>query len=586
MHRPRFHLHAAAVMLLLTSLGTAGQTPTPAATPTAAEASGSGVITGRVVNESGQGLPNAYVYVQAAGSAGPGRTTSTDRDGNFKVSGLERVPYQVSAQMATYVSAPRDPDSPQPNQYNVGDSVTIVLTKGGVITGTVTNAAGEPIIAIGVRVQMISANGRRVLVASGGRETSTDDRGVYRVYGLRAGTYIVMAGGANDYSHTGINAFALDVPTYAPSSNRETAAEISVRNGEEATNIDIRYRGERGRIVSGTVSGPDSENASVNVTLTALSENGPQRETSMFQPRTAEFTFTGLSDGNYLVTARARTQAGEVTVSESKAITVSSADVSGIELVPRPMASVAGRVLLEETKAAECSEKTRPAFKDMWISAWHNDNQAAKNQPQFLWSMGVPVHPDEQGNVLIKNLNAGQYYFAARSATSSWYLQSVSLAPATQSAKPGKAIDATKVWTTVRLGERLSGLTITLAQGGASLHGRLVLAEGETRPEQLLMYLVPAEPERATDIFRYYAILLPADGKLVLNSLAPERYWVLAKAGPEGPTASLLSKVRFPDETETRARLRREAEAGKTEVEFKPCQNVVGFELPFKAVAP
>lgn len=582
MHRPRFNLHAAGWVLLLLSLGAAGQTPTPTPQPAETPAA-AGAITGRVVNESGQAVPNATVVAQVVGAAVPGRSAIADREGNFKITGLEPVSYNVYAQMPSYVNAPRDPDSPQSSQaVSVGDSVTIVLIKGGVITGTVTNLAGEPIINIGVRAQMVrDGNGRALPGAASGRTGTTDDRGVYRIYGLRAGSYVVLAGGPSDFSRNAINAFALDVPTYAASSNRENAAEVSVRTGEEATNVDIRYRAERGRIISGVVSGPETENAGVDVILTSVSENTPPRDMSTFQQRTHDFAFAGLPDGNYLVTARTINQARDFGLSESRAITLSGADVTGIDLIPRTMGSVAGRVVLEETKAPECTQKTRPAFKDMFISAWHNDNQAAKNQPQFVWAYGAPVHPDEQGNVVIKNLAAGQYYFAARIPTPSWYLQSVSLTPV----KPGKAVDASRVWTSVRLGERVSGLTVTLAQGAATLLGQLVLAEGETRPENVLVLLVPAESERANDILRYYNTPVLVDGKITFNNLAPGRYWVLAKVGTPGAAASPLTKLRYPDETETRARLRREAEEGKNEIEFKPCQNVVGFELPLKSVA-
>ena len=43
-----------------------------------------------------------------------------------------------------------------------------------------------------------------------------------------------------------------------------------------------------------------------------------------------------------------------------------------------------------------------------------------------------------------------------------------------------------------------------------------------------------------------------------------------------------LTKLRLPDSTEMRSALRRAAEAAKNEIEFKPCQNVVDFRLPFK----
>jgi hypothetical protein len=46
---------------------------------------------------------------------------------------------------------------------------------------------------------------------------------------------------------------------------------------------------------------------------------------------------------------------------------------------------------------------------------------------------------------------------------------------------------------------------------------------------------------------------------------------------------SPLTKLRLPDETETRAKLRRDAEAEKTEIEFKPCQNVTDYQLPLNS---
>src|SRR5437667_9742682 len=63
------------------------------------------------------------------------------------------------------------------------------------------------------------------------------------------GTYLVAAGGGYNSPYN-INAYGTDVPTYAPSSTRDDATEISVRYGEETTNVDIRYRGEAGHAVS------------------------------------------------------------------------------------------------------------------------------------------------------------------------------------------------------------------------------------------------------------------------------------------------------------------------------------------------
>src|SRR5258705_5497252 len=120
-------------MLLLTSLSPVGQTQRPSATDEAAEVSKTGAITGRVIDESGQPLSNAFVSIRTYAGMAPGWGATTVSEGNFKVDGLERVVYLVSASVPAYTLRPRDPDSTQSNIYRVGDSVPLVLMKGGAI---------------------------------------------------------------------------------------------------------------------------------------------------------------------------------------------------------------------------------------------------------------------------------------------------------------------------------------------------------------------------------------------------------------------------------------------------------------------
>ncbi|MBA3570419.1 MAG: hypothetical protein H0W34_00250 [Pyrinomonadaceae bacterium] len=57
------------------------------------------------------------------------------------------------------------------------------------------------------------------------REQPTDDRGVYRIYGLATGTYIVSAGGHGNFSDFNVAEYESHAPTYAPSSTRDNAGE-------------------------------------------------------------------------------------------------------------------------------------------------------------------------------------------------------------------------------------------------------------------------------------------------------------------------------------------------------------------------
>ena len=545
-----------------------------------------GTISGQVVTESGQPLPGAAVTVRAYGSGGQGRSTFTDAEGSFQVTGLDPAAYTVSASVSAYVTAPRDPDSIQSPYYRLGDSVRLELTKGGVITGTVATAADEPVVAVRVRAYMIrDNNGQPPRYGAPYRERTTDDRGVYRIYGLNAGTYVVSAGGGGGFN---VNAYDSDTPTFAPSSTRDTAMEVNVRSGEEAANVDIRYRGEPGHTISGSAidSTATAAPSGFTIFLSPISSGLSQWSNSSYQPPGSRgFSFYGLADGDYNVVAQLYFPGGELALSEPWRVKVRGADVTGIELTTKPLASIAGRLTLEESKAPECQGKRRPLFGETVITPWHNEKNATKDQPQFPWSLGAPALPDKQGDFILRNLASGQYRFNTRPFAKYWYLQSIllqsSTAAAAKATQANRPIDAARNWVAVKSGDRVSGLIITLAEGAASLKGQIKLAEGQKLPPKLFIYLVPAESEKAEDVLRFFASLVAADGSFALNNLPPGRYRTIAKAAGENDS-NVLSRLRLPDEAQARSKLRQEAEVAKTETELKPCQNVTDYQLLFK----
>jgi hypothetical protein len=394
-----------------------------------------------------------------------------------------------------------------------------------------------------------------------------------------------MAGGADGFWGSAVNPYGTDSPTYAPASARDSAAEINVRAGEEIANVDIGYRGAMGYMVSGIAIGPQSaETVSFSVTLSSGMGGGSQWSISSFQPPgRSRFVFYGIPDGDYAVTAQSYFSSGERTLSEPQRIKVRGADITGLEVTTKPLAVVSGRVVLEDSKAPDCKGKRRPLFTETLISAWHNEKNQAKDQPQFIWSLGAPSSPDKQGDFSLRNLASGQYHFIPRFSAKYWYLQSISLQSSAAAApKPPAAnreVDAAQNWTTLKPGDRLSGLVIKLSEGAASLQGKITLGEGEQLPARLYVYLLPAEREKTDDVLRFFAAPVLSDGKIMLNNLAPGRYLIVTQPATD-IALSPLTKLRLPDETETRAELRREAEASKTEIKFKPCQNVTDYQLP------
>ena len=527
-------------------------------------------ITGKVVSESGQPIPNASVTAYPEGKGREFVSVSTDREGAFKLTNLEAGPYYVSASMPSYINPLLDPRNGPSKQYKIGDSVTFVLIKGGVITGKVTNKVGNPVIDVGVSVKMIRDDkGRPVSIDASTPAHSTDDRGVYRIYGLPAGTYQVMAGGSQDKSGMGVSPYSHDTPTYAPSSTRDTASEVTLRTGEEVANIDITYRAERGRVISGVINGPATL-LGPTVTLTSVASDGSQSNSFKFEQRgTREFSFQALAEGDYYVTAQTSDEHGRFVMSEPKSIRLRGADVEGVELLMMLLGSVRGRIVLEESKATECKDKKAPVLSEISVSAWHRRTEAAKRLPLIIWQRGIPVKPDTRGDFVLRNLAPAEYSFDTRFLAKGWYLRSITLGPPALS----RPRDISQLWTTVKR-EELAGLTMTIAHGSASIQGVIEKTQSETT-QLLNLFLVPAEPENATDRLRFYGVQPALDGKFELSDLAPGRYWIVTRPAVDDS----LIQFRSPDEAALRAELRREAEVQKTEIEVKPCQNVEGLKV-------
>src|SRR5438552_3022010 len=141
------------------------------------ESTRSGWISGRVM-ANGQAIPNATVIVRRLNSTSLARTIPTENDGSFQVKSLEPGVFSVRASAPSYVDLPSTSDGGP--YYKLGDSVTIDLIKGGVITGKVVNSSGDPVVAIRVRATMIrDADGHPSRFGQQSAEQMTDDRGIY-----------------------------------------------------------------------------------------------------------------------------------------------------------------------------------------------------------------------------------------------------------------------------------------------------------------------------------------------------------------------------------------------------------------------
>ncbi|CAN5433197.1 hypothetical protein BH18ACI2_BH18ACI2_24660 [soil metagenome] len=559
-----------------------------------------GTITGRIIDDDGQPVEGATIIAIAQRAQRP-NPSSSGADGKFTLSNLEPGSYTLDAHAPGYVleSEPGTNSAATQKFYRNGDTATLRLTRGGVITGKVTNASGEPIVGVRVRaVRVRYLDGRPVgddrRPFNRPSERSTDDRGVYRIYCLAPGIYVVAGGGKgwNSYQPT---AYDADAQTFYPSTTRDAASEITVQGGQEMSDIDIRYRGEAGHAISGTfvfsAAANNQGGSYANVRL-LNSATGAEEASNFVGGNVRGFSFEGLADGEYDITAQSFSSGGEDSSAASlRRVAVRCGDVTGLKFTFAPLASIAGRFVIDTAKEPEAKPECKPPRptlpEEIVIIAQRDDPKTtAGSQPSrasFLTSSQSA--PGSNGEFRLRGLDAARYRLDARLPGAEVVIRSLNLPAASAQAAttPARAANVNNLardGLSLTAGERVSNLTITLAPGAASLSGRVQPAtEGATLPAGVRAHLVPSETERADDALRYDESAVAADGTFIFTNLAPGRYWLHTTntASDTRATSSVTRPLEW--DAPSRAKLRREAEARKVSVELQPCQRIEDFTL-------
>ncbi len=527
-----------------------------------------GVITGRVVAEDGGDMSKVNVTIYHTGSP---LSTATDKDGNFKFTDVTPLAYRVYVQETRGYVRQSIPGSGT-TYYRIGDHAIITMIRGGVITGRVTTANGEPMVGAQVTATIRhDAESDSFSRSYYGRSHTTDDRGVYRFYGLTPGDYVVSV--RSDLSLQRISPYDGDAPTCHPSSNYDTAAVIAVKSGGEVAGIDIRYRGERGHIISGVATGA-GEGSSPSVWLYSVATGAHAGYAGVRHfDATNSFAIRGVGDGEYEIFASANGWDNEADsfVSPPRRVTIKGADASGIELNLAPRASIAGKIIVEDQP--DVCEITRKFSMREALFVLCREEIAYRTVYQGHLRV---VAPDDKGEFAIRHINPGRYFPEMRLPAENWYLKSIATAPvvAPTAGKSASAAGTVHDGFTLKAGEKLSGLTLTISSGAASLSGKVVAAKEGTRlPSRLRVHLAPVEAARANDPLRYAEAIVREDGLFAFSNIPPGKYWSIARAVPDNESLDRPSTPIAWDAIE-RAKLRREAKALKIEIGLKPCQRV------------
>jgi hypothetical protein len=271
---------------------------------------------------------------------------------------------------------------------------------------------------------------------------------------------------------------------------------------------------------------------------------------------------------------------------------VKGADVSGITLKIEPPTSISGKVKIESSTAGAvgknpCEDgtqaKDRATIEDVLLSATpENESRPSIESiaPYFRYIRGVMGGaPDEKGEFTLGGLAAGRFRIKADLPDEGWYIRAVTQ-PASGAAK--KSIDASRNAITLKSGEKLSGVEMIIAEGAASLNGRAVPANEESKlPSRIRVHLIPAELSAADDVLHYVETMARGDGSFEFKHIAPGKYLLHTRQATEKEANDDQARPIAWDAVE-RAKLRREAAAAKNEIELKPCQRVKEFVLKWQ----
>ena len=293
----------------------------------------------------------------------PYQKTSTDQEGYFRISNLAAGSYSITISAPAFVMSDAK-DSGKFKNVLVGDDesvegINFTLVRGGVITGRVTDAENRPVIEQQVNIYPADGFEQRTQQRAvySVINAQTDDRGVYRVFGLSPGRYKIAAGRSDDEPNVTYNqARSLSYKqVFYPDATDQTKANIvEISEGGEANNIDITVgRAVQMYAASGQLvdeNGQPLPNLRIGVQQ-QLGQRVEFMNNFAMANRRGDFTIEGLVPGKYGLFLFSNPNS-ELRA-EPFTFDIVDRDVAGLSVKIVKGATVTGIVILEnEDKAA------------------------------------------------------------------------------------------------------------------------------------------------------------------------------------------------------------------------------------------
>jgi 5-hydroxyisourate hydrolase-like protein (transthyretin family) len=480
-------------------------------------------ITGKVTIK-GKAAAGVTVGVRRASNGGMDRVASqstTDEQGIYRLTNLEAGSYVVVPSTPAYTTS-EEMDVQKQVIVNKGEAVENIdfaLLRGGVITGKITDSEGRPVIEEPVFLMPVTNSNIRMEYrygyGFGNGQNHTDDRGVYRIYGLPPGRYKVAAGQTDDETMGRMMGGSAYKRVYYPNvTDIMQATVVEVSEGSEATGVDITVNtrqttykilnGENGQPVPNVGYGLiryQNEHSTSTMTTGAVTNNQ------------GDFKFQGLAPGKYGMFINNEYNGGQWYGDPIK-FEVTDQDVSGlVAKAVKGTSSISGVLVLEGTPDKAVLAKLQKAGLRVYAM---KQNDGRNDQ-------GVPVNPDNSFRV--SGLPGGVFGFVLANS------QELRIARVER--------DGVNVpnGLEVKDGEQIGGVRLIVYYGNATLRGSIKFENG-TPPANSRLYCnvrrITDDPNSVSTGNAYDSFQVDARGQFIREGLMPGTYEIMAGAYSPG----------------------------------------------------
>jgi carboxypeptidase family protein len=461
----------------------------------------------------------------------PAATVKTDEEGRYRFKGVTAGSYDVFPAAPALV-LPKQGRYGQPGKtvmVEVGEStegVDFALKGGGVITGRVTEADGRPVVEEEVLLNKIAEQGLTLQFIPHNYESLiTDDRGVYRVYGVPAGHYMVSVGEPYGPVRTGGNGREYYMETFHPGvTDRAKAVLVEVKEGAETTGVDIIMGPPQKTyaITGRVVNAQNRPLPGVELGLIALSENGNSRSDTTGDWRSNDkgvFLIEGALPGHYRIYPR--NDPSSNSFGEPIPFDVKNEDVSDLEIKMSRGGTISGVVVVEGVNDPGLRDKlSQLRVSSHVVSQDPSTTLRDRSSDEFASSQ---ISGD--GSFLVAGLRPGK---------ATIHLNWNSPSPPKEFTilrveRNGQDITNGMV---IGQGEQVTGVRVVIGVGSGAIRGQVKIEGGQLEGVRLSLYV-----RRAGSTPNYYRIIeLDMHGRFAIEKLVEGDYELMI--GPMSVTVT------------------------------------------------